>query len=178
MPEVRVGLSISLTGRLRQQGEQAWNALQLWAGYVNARGGLPVGPGTRGLPVRLIGYDDGSRRDRAQTNVRRLLDEDRVDVLLGPYSSGLTMAVAPIAAAAGTLLWNHGGASDAIHEQGWRHVISVLAPASTYFQALPGLLVAPGPLSLVKAPATCRISIAHAAGGTFAGKVVAGLVEA
>ena len=63
-----------------------------------------------------------------------------MDLLIGPYSSGLTLAVAPLAEAHGKILWNHGGASDAIFQGSWRHLVSVPSPASDYLKALPLLV--------------------------------------
>ena len=56
-PEVTVGLSISLTGRFRPQGEQALQGIRLWQSYINAQGGIAVRNGEKSS-VRLIWYDD------------------------------------------------------------------------------------------------------------------------
>ena len=58
-------------------------------------------------PLRL-----DRRMDRVKDNVVRLLKEDRIDFLFGPYSSHLTVAVASIAESEKKILWNHGGTSD------------------------------------------------------------------
>jgi branched-chain amino acid transport system substrate-binding protein len=169
--EIAAGASLSLSGRFRLQGQQARDGVRLWAEQVAGAGGLAVGVGGPARPVRLIVYDDESRADRARENVERLLGPDRVDLLLGPYSSGLTLAVAPLAEARGKLLWNHGGASDAILEQGWRHLVSVIPPASSYLRALPPLLKA-------RDPALRRLAILHARRGSFATQVARGMAEA
>jgi ABC-type branched-subunit amino acid transport system substrate-binding protein len=88
-----VGASLSLSGRFRRQGDQARNGLQLWVEYARDAGQRPV--------PRLIALDHESRASVAQAHARRLLAEHQVDVLLGPCSSGLVRAVAPIAGAAG-----------------------------------------------------------------------------
>ncbi|MGA8618860.1 MAG: ABC transporter substrate-binding protein [Candidatus Sulfotelmatobacter sp.] len=90
--EVAVGLSISLTGRFRLQGQQALQGIQLWQSYINAQGGIAVRDEEK-RSVRLIWYDDRSQIRFARNNVFQLLREDQIDVLLGPYSSSLTMAV-------------------------------------------------------------------------------------
>jgi len=108
------GVSLSLSGGFRLQGQEGLDALRLWADHIQQAGGIAVGPSGSHLPLRLIALDDGSRAERARENVLRLLTEDRVDLLLGPYSSGLTRAVAPLAEGHGKILWNHGGSSDAI----------------------------------------------------------------
>ncbi len=157
-----VGASLSLSGRFQRQGEQARDGLRLWADYARD---------TRDGPrPRLIVLDDRSRASLAQEHARRLLGEERVDILVGPYSSGLVLAVAPIAAAAGAALWNHGGTSDVIFQQGWRHVVSVASPASDYLRGLPGWIRR-------RAPRASRVRILHAGSGTFAGQLARGAAE-
>lgn len=117
MSELRVGLAVSLTGPLAPMGTAACRGLELWA--EEAR-------------VALLVRDDGSERARVRRAVEMLLDRERVDLLAGPYSSGLTRAVAPLAESRNVVCWNHGGAADDIHRRGRRCVIGVLAPASRY----------------------------------------------
>jgi branched-chain amino acid transport system substrate-binding protein len=164
---VLVGASLPLTGALRRQGEQAHQGLRLWADWARAAGA--------GAPPRLVVLDDGGRRSLAEAHARRLLAAERVDALLGPYSSGLVLAVAPLAAAAGAVLWNHGGTSDAILRRGWRHVVTVPSPASDYLRGLPARIRR-------LEPRASRIAILHARAGTFAAEVArgaaAGAIEA
>jgi ABC-type branched-subunit amino acid transport system substrate-binding protein len=158
---VLVGASLSLSGPFQRQGERARDGLRLWVDHArDARDG----------PPRLIVLDDRSRATLAQEHVRRLLSEERVDVLVGPYSSGLVLAVAPIAAAAGEVLWNHGGTSDVIFQEAGRHVVSVPSPASDYLRDLPGWIRR-------RAPGASRVGILHATSGTFAGQVARGAAE-
>jgi branched-chain amino acid transport system substrate-binding protein len=82
--------------------------------------------------VALVVHDDASSSTRAALNVERLIVDDRVDVLIGPYGSDLVRAAAPVAARHGRLMWNQGGASDDIHGLGGR-IVGVLTPVSRYF---------------------------------------------
>jgi ABC-type branched-subunit amino acid transport system substrate-binding protein len=157
-----VGTSLSLSGRFRRQGEQARDGLQLWVEYARDAGQRPV--------PRLIVLDDESRASVAQAHARRLLAEHQVDVLVGPYSSGLVRAVAPIADAAGKVLWNHGGTSDAILQAGARRVVSVASPASDYLRSLPAW-------GRRHVPVVNRVTVLHAASGTFAREVARGAAE-
>ena len=109
-----VGASLSLSGRFQRQGEQARDGLGLWADYARVSGD--------GVAPQVFVLDDESRASIARDHVRRLLTQHRVDVLVGPYSSGLVRAVAPIAGAAGKALWNHGGTSDTIVAEGGQHI--------------------------------------------------------
>src|SRR6266849_5031200 len=137
--EVAVGLSISLTGKFRPQGQQALQGIRLWQSYINAQGGIAVRNGEK-RSVRLIWYDDRSQISLARKNVFQLLQNDQIDILLGPYSSSLTMAVAEIAEEHKKVLWNYGGSSDEIFSRGWRYVVGIASPASDYLRALPQCL--------------------------------------
>src|SRR5207244_11185520 len=88
---------------------------------------------------------DAGRSGRAPENVRLLLQEDRVDILLGPYSSNLTLAAAEIAEEQKKLLWNYGGTSDEIFSRGWKYVVGTSTPASDYFRDLPVWLARQNP---------------------------------
>src|SRR5438445_12552624 len=158
--EILVGLSVSLTGRYSAQGRQALDGLRLWQSYVNSRDGITIGQAAP-RPVRLVFYDDQSRASLARANAQRLLRQDRVDALFGPYSSGLTMTVAEVAHEQGKVLWNHGGSSDEILNRGWQHLVSTPTPASDYLRDLPRWLE-------MQAAALRKICIVHSTRGTFA----------
>ena len=168
MRSVTLGLSISLTGRFEAQGRQAARGVELWIAQVNDAGGLALGSGRR--RIRRILHDDASRKGSALRNVERLLTEERVDLLIGPYSSGLTLSVAPLALAYGKLLWNHGGTSDALFSRGWSHLVSIAHPASGYFRLLPGWLRR-------TEPSMRTMTVMHDRRGTFASSVIEGLSE-
>ncbi|HWP58417.1 MAG TPA: amino acid ABC transporter substrate-binding protein [Candidatus Acidoferrales bacterium] len=169
--KLTVGMSISLSGRLRLQAEQALRGVKLWVDYVTQRGGIYLNERARHVPVELVAYDDKSEVEQAKKNVARLIKEDRVDLLFGPYSSHLTLAVAPIAETHRKILWNHGGATDTICRQASRHVVSVLSPASSYLRALPAYLAA-------REPASRRLVCLTPSSGSFAAHVARGLMEA
>ena len=127
---VKAGVSASLTGQFATQGQQALAGLSAWVEYVNHQGGLAVGG--ENLPVTLVSYDDGSTADTTRRAMERLITDDRVDLLFGPYSAGLTTAAAEVAEAHGKVMWNHGGAGDAHYARGFRKIISILTPADQY----------------------------------------------
>ena len=135
---VKAGVSASLTGQFATQGQQALAGLSAWVEYVNGQGGLDVGGEKR--PVTLVSYDDGSTADATRRATERLITEDRVDLLFGPYSAGLTTAAAEVAEAHGKVIWNHGGAGDAHYARGFRKVISILTPADQYLVGAPELV--------------------------------------
>ncbi len=158
---------MSLSGRFAPQGRQAEAALRLWAEDVNASGGLVVHDRGGCRPVELLVYDDASRSGPATAWAERLILADRVDLLVGPYSSVLTLAVAEVAERHGKVLWNHGGSSDAIGRCGFRCVINLPSPASRYFTGL---------LEMVRTllPGRRRLVLLSRPSGTFAEYVITG----
>ena len=151
---VVAGVSVSVSGPLRRQGQDAYDGIRLWVDHANR-------------PLRLVALDDASSASRARENVARLLTEERVDLLLGPYGSGSTLAVAPLAAAHGKILWNHGGAADEITEAGSAHVVSVLSPASHYLRDLPRVVR--------HRTDAQRATVLYAGRGTFAASIRRGV---
>ncbi len=167
--EVAVGLSISLTGRFCPQGQQALQGIRLWRSYINAQGGIAVRGGEK-RSVRLIWYDDRSQVSFARKNVFQLLREDKIDILVGPYSSSLTMAVVEIAEEYKKVLWNYGGSSDEIFSHGRRYLVGIASPASDYLRELP-------PWLAEESPALTRICALYSAGGTFGWQVARGILK-
>ncbi|MGZ6253233.1 MAG: ABC transporter substrate-binding protein, partial [Candidatus Binataceae bacterium] len=140
MPErLSVGLSLSLSGAYAATGRQAEVAIKLFVDDLNSAGGVNVGGRAHELALRC--FDDRSDTRRCAEIYRALCGADRVDLLLGPYSSRLARAAAPIAEAAGMVMLNHGGADDGLYTQGMRMLVGVLSPASDYFVAFARLLV-------------------------------------
>ena len=106
-----------------------------------------------------IVHDDASASAKAVSNVERLISDDHVDVLIGPYGSDLSRAVVPVARRHGKVVWNHGGAADDIHGPGG-YVVGLLAPVSRYFA---------GVLDLVKrvGAAAATVVVLHRDGSRF-----------
>src|SRR5258708_17306417 len=167
--EVAVGLSISLTGKFRPLGQQALQAIRLWQSYINAQGGIAVRNGEK-RSVRLVWYDDRSQISFARKNVLRLLQDDQIDILLGPYSSSLTMAVVEVAEEHKKVLWNYGGSSDEIFSHGRRYLVGTASPASDYLRTFPHLLAEECP----PLPPMC---VLYSGGGTFGWQVARGILE-
>ena len=124
---IKAGISVSLTGQFHVQGRQALAGLQAWIDDVNRSGGIPLSPGSAGLKVDLVHYDDASIARQACAVTERLILKDRVDLLFGPYSSVLASTSAVVAEEHSRVMWNQGGASDDVYEQGYRYVVGILS---------------------------------------------------
>jgi branched-chain amino acid transport system substrate-binding protein len=86
---IRVGLSLSLTGPTAPAGKQVQVGLEIWRDDVNAKGGL------LGRPVELVYYDDQANPANAPGIYAKLLSIDKVDLLIGPYSTNVIAAALP-----------------------------------------------------------------------------------
>jgi branched-chain amino acid transport system substrate-binding protein len=87
---IRVGLSVALTGGVAPIGKQVLAALQIWRDDVNAKGGL------LGRPVELVYYDDQSNPQNVPGLYTKLIDVDKVDLLIGPYATNMVAPAIPV----------------------------------------------------------------------------------
>lgn len=133
MQKIKFGISISLSGRYSIQGKESFEGLALWVKDINNSGGIFVGEYEKKFPVELLYYDDESSADKCREIVERLINQDKIDVLIGPYSSGINLAASSIAEKYKKILWNHGGSSDEIFKQGFKYLVSAITPAAGYF---------------------------------------------
>ncbi len=130
---VRIGLSLGLTGTYAPLAAMHERAYRLWEREINEKGGL------LGRPVKIVIIDDESSPQKARDIYRKLITEDRVDLVFGPYSSAITEAVAPVVEEAGYPMLTPGASSDKIWQQGYSNIISVYSPASRYAMGMLGL---------------------------------------
>jgi branched-chain amino acid transport system substrate-binding protein len=87
---IKVGLSVALTGGVAPIGKQVLAALQIWRDDVNAKGGL------LGRPVELVFYDDQSNPQNVPELYTKLIDVDKVDLLIGPYATNMVAPAIPV----------------------------------------------------------------------------------
>ena len=87
---IRVGFSMALTGGVAPIGKQVLAALQIWRDDVNAKGGL------LGRPVELVFYDDQSNPANVPGIYTKLIDVDKVDLLIGPYATNMVAPAIPV----------------------------------------------------------------------------------
>jgi branched-chain amino acid transport system substrate-binding protein len=129
-----LGAAVSDTGRYAREGQDTRQGYDLWLDWVNnEKGGIQVGDEL--YNVEIIYYDDEGDADTAANLVERLITEDEVDFLLGPYSSGLTMSTSAIAEKYGVIMVEGNGASESIFERDFSNIFAVLTPAGNYTQS-------------------------------------------
>ena len=89
-----LGSAISLTGKYSSNGVHTQNGYNMAVERINKMGGVKVGG--KSYKFEIIYYDDESNPKRAAQLAERLIKQDGVHYMLGPYSSGLTKAIAPV----------------------------------------------------------------------------------
>jgi len=82
---IRIGYCLSLSGAVGGNGRAARLAHQIWLDRINAQGGL------LGRPVELLCYDDGSDAANVEPLYRRLMDQDKVDLVIGGYGTNTVL---------------------------------------------------------------------------------------
>jgi branched-chain amino acid transport system substrate-binding protein len=124
--EVLVGGAISQTGRYAEPAGRQVNSIKMWVDEVNARGGL------LGHKVQLLLLDDKSDTQTAIKLYEKLITEDKVDLILGPYSSGITEAVANVTERYKMPFVAYGASSSPIWEKGRKYIFNIVAVAEDY----------------------------------------------
>jgi branched-chain amino acid transport system substrate-binding protein len=87
---IKIGFSMALTGGLAPNGKSALLAQKIWEEDINAKGGL------LGRPVKLIYYDDKSSPAEVPSIYTKLLDIDKVELIIGPYATAMIAPAMPI----------------------------------------------------------------------------------
>ena len=95
---IKIGFSMALTGPLAPNGKQALLGAQIWQEQVNAKGGL------LGRQVQLVNYDDQSNPSTVPGIYTKLLDVDKVDLIVSGYATNMVAPVIPIAMQRGKTL--------------------------------------------------------------------------
>ena len=89
-PPITIGLGMALTGGLASNGKAALLAMQIWQEETNARGGL------LGRPVRLVYYDDQTNPATVPGIYTKLLDVDKVDLVISGYGTNMIAPAMPV----------------------------------------------------------------------------------
>src|SRR6266853_5840086 len=94
---VTIGFSMALTGGLAPNGKQALLGMKIWEEEINAKGGL------LGRPVKLVYYDDQSNASTVPGIYTKLIDVDKVDLVIGGYATAMLAPAMPIVMQKGKL---------------------------------------------------------------------------
>ena len=128
--ELVLGSAISLTGKYATNGVHTKNGYEFAVQKIKEAGGVKIGDECYNFSV--IYYDDESKGDRGATIAERLINQDKVQYMLGPYSSGLTKAIAPVTEKFQIPMVEAEGASRSLFNQGYRYLFAVLSTSEQY----------------------------------------------
>ncbi len=119
---IRIGASMALTGKYALQGGYARDGYQICQKHVNAQGGV------LGRPIQFVIQDDTSDEKTAIGVYEKLITQDRVDAVLGPYSSPITDAVADIIEKHRKVMIAPMAGTTSLWEKGRKYLIMVISP--------------------------------------------------
>ncbi|MDH3920075.1 MAG: ABC transporter substrate-binding protein, partial [Rhodospirillales bacterium] len=120
-----LGSAISLTGKYSTNGVHAQNGYELAVKKINEMGGVKVGG--KSYKLKVVYYDDESTPARGAQLAERLIKHDGVKYMLGPYSSGMTKAIAPVSEKYRIPMVEAEGASRSLFTQGYKYLFAVLS---------------------------------------------------
>ena len=130
--EVRFGCALSLSGELEEEGCLTKEGYELWKEHVNSQGGILIG-NDRYL-IDILYYDDESNPQKTASLVEKLITEDKVDFLLGPYGSSATFEAAALAEKYRVPMVEGEGPAEKIFTQGFKYTFGLLSSSRDYFQ--------------------------------------------
>ena len=128
--KIILGSAISITGKYSQEGKNASDGYNLAVRRINEAGGVKVGGKTYKLEIKY--YDDESTPARTAQLLERLIRQDGIKFVLGPYGSGPTKAAAPITEKHQIPMVEAEGASRALFTQGYKYLFAVLSTSEQY----------------------------------------------
>src|SRR5205823_4990480 len=127
---IRIGASLSLTGTYAKLGKNQQEGYQLCQKDLNAKGGL------LGRKVEFVLYDDQSVPATGVRLYEKLITEDKVDAVMGPYSSAVSEAVANVTEKYKKVMVAPLAATTSIFKKGRKYIFMIVSPAEVYLEGL------------------------------------------
>ena len=124
------GAAVSFTGKYSTNGKHTKNGYDLAVKRINEMGGVKVGG--KNYKIKVQYYDDESTPARAGQLADRLIKQDGIKFILGPYGSGPTKGMAPITEKYKIPMIEGNGASRALFNKGYRYLFAVLTTSEQY----------------------------------------------
>ena len=168
-----LGSSISLTGKYATNGLHTQRGYDYAVKVINEAGGVKVGGKSYKLAVKY--YDDESTPARGAQLAERLIQQDGVEYMLGPYSSGMTKAIAPVSEKFGVPMVEAEGASRSLFTQGYKYLFAVLSTSEQYLASAVHMAAEERKKNF-KSPSEVRVALAFE-GDPFSMDVRAGVID-
>jgi branched-chain amino acid transport system substrate-binding protein len=127
---IKIGASMSVTGTYAKPGSYQKEGYDVCIDELNGKGGL------LGRKVELVIYDDQSQPATAVKLYEKLITEDKVDAVMGPYSSAVSEAVANVTEKYKKVMVAPLAATTSIFKKGRKYIFMVITPAENYLDGL------------------------------------------
>jgi len=124
--EIRVGATVAVTGPASAEVGHFKKMMELWAETINAKGGVMLKEYGKRLPIKMVIYDDTSKPPDSVRLYEKLVTDDKVHVLLGPYSSPITVAASTVAEKHGIPMLALEANSTGIFKRGFKWLAGVI----------------------------------------------------
>jgi branched-chain amino acid transport system substrate-binding protein len=131
---IKFGAAMSVTGPLAAEAKTAKDGYDFIASRINRRGGIPVGK--KHYKVKIVYYDDQSNANQSVQLYEKLINEDKVNFLLGPYSSGVTLATSTVAEKYKIPMVVAHAATPSIYERNYHYLFGTLNVIDQYTSPL------------------------------------------
>ena len=133
------GAAVSLTGKTAKEGEYTRDGYNFLVDKLNETGGITVGGKKYKVSVKY--YDDESKSERTAQLIEKLINEDKVSFILGPYGSAPSGTAAPICEKYRIPMIEANGSAESIFSKGYRYTFAVLSPAKLYLKGVVDLVL-------------------------------------
>ena len=127
---IEIGAAVSLTGKYASNGTNTKNGYEFAVKKINDAGGVKIGGKCYHFKIKY--YDDELTPARAAQLVERLIDQDKIKYILGPYGSPVTKAVLPVVEKYKTPLVQSEAASRSLFTQGYKYSFGIIATSEKY----------------------------------------------
>jgi branched-chain amino acid transport system substrate-binding protein len=128
-----LGAAVSQTGKYAREGKFYVDSYAMTVDAINKAGGVKVGGKAYQLELKM--YDDQSDPNLSVRLYTRLVTSDKVNFLLGPFSSGIAIPASSVSEKYEIPMVQGGGASEKIFDRGYKYIFGTLPKATFYFQS-------------------------------------------
>src|SRR2546428_1763451 len=161
--QITLGAAVQMTGALANTGRYYRDAYQFATDRINAKGGVTVAGTRQQLALKL--YDNQSDVNLGVRQYVQLVTQDKVSILLGPFSSNDALDDSSVAETYQVPMVQGGGASTQIFSRGYKYIFGTLPPADDYFASTIKMMgkLSPKPktVALVAADDSFDVSVAN-----------------
>ena len=127
---ITFGAALSLTGKTSTEGRLVKEGYDMYVKYINAKGGINVGGKTYKVAIKY--YDDQSDPNTSAKLYEKLITEDNIKLLLGPYSSGITLTASVVNEKYQVPMVVAHAATSTIYERGFKYLFATLTSLDQY----------------------------------------------